>query len=110
MRIAITGGTGFIGKHLAQRLAVDGHEVVLLARGKERGEEIAGGMPMMTYVPSDLADQRVLAEAFVGCHSVAHCAGINRELGNQTFHKYMSKRQRMSSKLPNMPELCRYLI
>lgn len=87
MRIAITGGTGFIGKHLAQRLAVDGHEVVLLARGKERGEEIAGGMPKMTYVPSDLADQRVLAEAFVGCHSVAHCAGINRELGNQTFHK-----------------------
>ncbi|MGI9166026.1 MAG: NAD-dependent epimerase/dehydratase family protein [Pyrinomonadaceae bacterium] len=107
MRIAITGGTGFIGKHLAQRLAVDGHEVVLLARGKERGEEIAGGMPMMTYVPSDRADQRVLAEAFVGCHSVAHCAGINRELGNQTFHKYMSKRQRMSSKLPNMPELKR---
>jgi len=87
LRVAITGGTGFIGKHLAERLAVNAHEVVLLARGKDRGEEIAGGTPKITFVPSDLTDQRVLAEAFAGCHSVAHCAGINRELGDQTFRK-----------------------
>ena len=32
MRIAITGGTGFVGSHLAQRLILEGHEVVLVAR------------------------------------------------------------------------------
>ena len=33
MRIAITGGTGFIGSHLASHLAEQGHELVLISRG-----------------------------------------------------------------------------
>ena len=32
MKIAITGGTGFVGGHLARALTADGHEVVLIAR------------------------------------------------------------------------------
>ena len=32
MRILITGATGFIGFHLAQRLAAAGHEIVAAAR------------------------------------------------------------------------------
>lgn len=32
MRILITGATGFIGFHLAQRLAAAGHEIVGAAR------------------------------------------------------------------------------
>ncbi|MEO7229340.1 MAG: NAD-dependent epimerase/dehydratase family protein [Candidatus Limnocylindrales bacterium] len=31
MRIAITGGTGFVGSHLAQRLRAGGHEAVLIS-------------------------------------------------------------------------------
>ena len=30
VRILITGGAGFIGSHVADRLLADGHEVVLL--------------------------------------------------------------------------------
>ena len=33
MKIAITGGTGFVGRHLARALVKDGHQVVLIARG-----------------------------------------------------------------------------
>jgi nucleoside-diphosphate-sugar epimerase len=50
MGIAITGGTGFIGGHLARRLAAEGHEVILLARGI--GEKQV--RPGMTSVASDL--------------------------------------------------------
>ncbi len=87
MRIAVTGGTGFIGMHLARRLVADGHRVVLLARGKDRGEETITGIQRMTFVPNDLFDPIMLAEAFASCDAVAHCAGINRELGGQTYRK-----------------------
>lgn len=87
MKIAITGGTGFIGKHLAQRLVNDGHEVVLLARGRGRGDKPIADLQRITFVQSDLSDSRILAEALAGCEAVAHCAGINREIGNQTYVK-----------------------
>lgn len=83
MRIAITGGTGFIGRHLAQRLAAEGVEVVLLARSN-RGELNAREME---FVASDLSDVAVLRKAFAGCDAVAHCAGINREIEQQTYHR-----------------------
>jgi NADH dehydrogenase len=71
MRIAITGGTGFVGRHLAESLVRDGHEVVSIAR---RGA-----------VPCSVDDEPALRRAFEGCDAVAHCAGINRELGRQTY-------------------------
>lgn len=67
MRIAITGGTGFVGRHLAQSL--EAAETVVVSR--------------RTGVRIDDVD--ALAAAFAGCDAVAHCAGINREIGDQTF-------------------------
>lgn len=67
MRIAITGGTGFVGRHLAARL--DPADTVIVSR--------------RTGVAIDDVD--ALAEAFAGCDAIAHCAGINREIGDQTF-------------------------
>jgi nucleoside-diphosphate-sugar epimerase len=84
MRIAITGGTGFIGHHLAQRLINGGHEVVLLARSNPDNKP--GGRPSRFFA-SDLSDSAVVTEAFAGCDAVAHCAGINRELGAQTYER-----------------------
>ncbi|SMQ61085.1 NADH dehydrogenase [Plantibacter sp. VKM Ac-1784] len=71
MRVAITGGTGFVGRHLAERLQHDGHEIVVVSR--RTGVEID--------------DVEALAAAFADCDTVAHCAGINRELGDQTFQR-----------------------
>ena len=83
MKIAITGGTGFIGRHLAQRLQSEGVEVVLVARS-DRAELNGRGM---IFVASDLSDPTVLQSAFAGCDAVAHCAGINRELKHQTYQR-----------------------
>jgi NADH dehydrogenase len=69
MRLAITGGTGFVGRHLAQQFAPD--DVVIVSR--------------RTGV--DVHDVDALAAAFAGCEVVAHCAGINREIGEQTFQR-----------------------
>lgn len=79
MRIAITGATGFVGAHLTNRLESEGHELVMIARGSRKD---AGRL-----VLTDLSDVSVLRVSFNGCGAVAHCAGINRELGDQTYER-----------------------
>lgn len=85
MRVAITGGTGFIGRHLAAALAATGHHVVVVARGVDRRDETVRRLPGVTFVAAPVGDAAALREAFAGCAAVAHCAGINRERGNQTY-------------------------
>jgi uncharacterized protein YbjT (DUF2867 family) len=87
VRVAITGGTGFVGGHLAARLSGQGHDVVLVARGTDRRPLARQVMrlPRATLVPVGIDDQDGLVRAFAGCQAVAHCAGINRELGRQTY-------------------------
>jgi NADH dehydrogenase len=81
MKFAITGGTGFIGGTLARQLAAEGHTVVVIARAKT--EPV--GRPAAVHFPIGLDDEDKLATAFAGCDAVAHCAGINREIGRRTY-------------------------
>ncbi|GAA3864550.1 NAD(P)H-binding protein [Leifsonia kafniensis] len=69
LKLAITGGTGFAGRHLAERF--DAENVVIMSR--------------RTGV--DVDDVEALARAFSGCDVVAHFAGINREIGTQTYDR-----------------------
>ena len=71
MKVAITGATGFVGSHLARRLAAEGHKVVAVSR----------------RMGVDVADGEALMAVFTGCQAVAHCAGINREIGTQTYER-----------------------
>ncbi|HEY6370258.1 MAG TPA: NAD(P)H-binding protein [Candidatus Sulfotelmatobacter sp.] len=87
MKIAITGGTGFVGSHFAKRVLAEGHEVVLLSRKADRLHDAVESSSRITRISSDLSDVDVLAAAFAGCDAVAHCAGINREIGSQTFQR-----------------------
>jgi nucleoside-diphosphate-sugar epimerase len=69
MRIAITGGTGFVGGHLAARL--NPKDTVVISR--------------RTGV--DVENVDALTKAFAGCDVVVHAAGINREIGDQTYQR-----------------------
>lgn len=80
-RIAVTGGTGFVGRHFADLLRERGHEPVLICR-REPPEPRQGHVHAV-----GLGDVDALARAFTGCSAVAHLAGINRELGEQTYQR-----------------------
>lgn len=80
MRIAITGATGFVGRHLARRLAADGHELVLIARGKDTRDLSARSVENARFVTAGVDDDNAMRAALEGCDAVAHCAGINREV------------------------------
>jgi uncharacterized protein YbjT (DUF2867 family) len=85
VRIAITGGTGFAGRHLARALIADCHDVVLIARGVDQRDESIRTLAGAQFVAASADDEEALASAFAGCYSVAHFAGINREIGRQTY-------------------------
>ena len=87
MRIAVTGGTGFVGRHLARALVASGHEVVLIARGLDDRDRSVMNLPNTSFFSSDLTSVSQLASAFAACGAVAHCAGINREIGQQTYQR-----------------------
>src|SRR5262245_13534546 len=81
MKIAITGGSGFVGGRLARGLIAGGHEVVIVARGFDpHGADLRS-----RTVAASVDDEAALRRAFAGCEAVAHCAGINLERGRQTY-------------------------
>jgi nucleoside-diphosphate-sugar epimerase len=85
MRIAITGGTGFVGRHLARHLVAAGHEVVLISRGVDARDPEIRHLPGATFEPIGVRDVTALKKAFAGCGAVAHLGGINRQIGKQTY-------------------------
>jgi len=87
MKIAITGGTGFVGRHLARALVKDGHEAILITREMDGRDESIRQLARTLLAPVGLDDEAKLAKAFMGCDAVAHCAGINREIGRQTYQR-----------------------
>ena len=76
MRVLITGGAGFIGSHLAESLAADGHELVILdnfATGSRSNLKHLEDAPMR-LVEGSVLDARALADAIEGVDRVYHLA------------------------------------
>ena len=70
-RIALTGGTGFVGGTVASALTTKGHEVVCLVR-RDPGRRF----PWESRIV-DTADVDSLAQGLKGCDAVAHLAIYN---------------------------------
>jgi uncharacterized protein YbjT (DUF2867 family) len=87
VKIAITGGTGFVGRNIARLLSGEGHDLVLVARGRDRTDSGIHRLTHARFVSMALDHPAELAQAFAGCEAVVHCAGINREQGEQTYRR-----------------------
>lgn len=76
-RILLTGGAGFIGSHLAERLTPANEVVVFdnFRRDALRGTDIAQ-RPQVEMVEGDVLDKAALARAMDGCDAVVHMASI----------------------------------
>jgi ornithine--oxo-acid transaminase len=70
----VTGATGFIGGHLAQRLVEEGMQVRCLVR---KGSDISLLETLDVEIANgDLTSARSLARATEGCRFVLHCAAL----------------------------------
>jgi dihydroflavonol-4-reductase len=74
MKVFLTGGTGFIGGHVARRLRERGDEVRALVRDRDRGAALAElGCELVT---GTLADKDALRAGMNSCDAVIHGAAI----------------------------------
>ncbi len=76
MKAFITGGTGYIGKHVVRKLVAREYEVVALVRSEKgaAGLDALGALP----IRGDINDCESMREAMRGCDVVLHLAGWYR--------------------------------
>ena len=70
MKLAITGGTGFVGSHLIDVALVSGHEVNALTRRDQPARD------SLTWIPGSLEDRAALEALVDGAEAVIHVAGV----------------------------------
>ncbi len=78
MRVLITGGAGFIGSHVADRLAADGHEVVLLdvLLPQAHGDRPPPWVAAHELIRGDVGDAELLRRLLPGVDAVCHQAAM----------------------------------
>lgn len=79
MKVAVTGASGFIGRHLVDALLAEGHEVAGLTRRAQPAR------PGLAWHQGDVTSGEGLAAAFEGADAVLHLVGIIRETREASF-------------------------
>jgi len=65
MKIAVTGGSGFIGTRLIEQLRGEGHEIVII--------------DIVHDTPINILDQEKMNAAMAGCEAIYHLAAAHRD-------------------------------
>ena len=81
MRLAITGGTGFVGSHLLDKALAAGHEINALTRREQSKRD------GLTWIAGDLHDRGALERLVSDADAVIHVAGVISGQNAATFEK-----------------------
>jgi NADH dehydrogenase len=94
MKVYLTGATGFVGKHMLERLRAEGHAVRAAVRGLpgQNSRLVAhtqhlGRKDDFQWVHGDIVEGTRLDEGMQGCDAVIHLVGIIVEKGTNTFER-----------------------
>jgi len=79
MKVLVTGGTGFAGSHLVDRLISEGFEVRVIARSSKKAEKLKERG--VDIVLGSITDKDVIKEAVNGVKKVYHLAANWRTAG-----------------------------
>jgi uncharacterized protein YbjT (DUF2867 family) len=87
LRVAVLGGSGFIGRHIVGQLAERGALITVGCRRAEGAKFLQplGNVGQIAAVNVDLGDAELLPAFLAGDAALVNCVGILRESGRQTF-------------------------
>ena len=86
LKICVLGGTGFVGTHLATRLARDGHWLTLPARDPDQAQALRV-LPTVRLLRADVHDPGILDRLVEDMDVVINLVGILNEHGHDTFQR-----------------------
>ena len=81
MKLAVTGGTGFVGSHLLDVALAAGHHIAALTRRDQQPRE------NLMWVPGDLGDRDALHRLVDGADAIIHVAGTISAPNAAAFEK-----------------------
>ncbi|HET8891327.1 MAG TPA: complex I NDUFA9 subunit family protein [Candidatus Angelobacter sp.] len=85
MKVFLTGATGFVGKHMLERLLTEGHAVCALVRDPKKAG--LAEHASVDLVAGDVVEGTGLDNGMQGCDAVIHLVGIIVEKGSNTFER-----------------------
>jgi nucleoside-diphosphate-sugar epimerase len=80
-KICILGGTGFVGRSLANQLSNAGYEVRILTRNRDRNKGDLILLPKLELIETDIHNPESLTSQLKGCDAVINLVGILNEPG-----------------------------
>lgn len=87
MKILVTGGTGFLGRHVVWRLAAAGWQVVFVGRNSAAAEEVIAHAPgTVEWLPLEHGAPTAgddLIRAAEGASAIIHCAALSSPWGSK---------------------------
>ena len=76
MRILVTGGAGFIGSHIVDRLLDEGHEVTVLDLWESDEAKVHTDNPNYKFVVGNVLNDELMNELVSGKDRVIHMAAV----------------------------------
>lgn len=82
LKICMLGGTGFVGRSLAERLVLAGHHVRIITRHRDRHRDLLV-LPTLQLIEGSVSNQALLEREFQGMDAVINLVGILNERGRR---------------------------
>lgn len=88
MKVLVTGGSGFLGSHIVEKLLADGHDVACLVRKTSNTKHLESLGVELREGAVDAAE--TLPRAVEGVEAIVHCAGLVKARTYDDFERVHS--------------------